>query len=269
MRNVFTWQRAQSTALALTAAGVLLLLAACSDDSADSESGEAQSGSDQPVNIVQGAAPGEPSRRIDPEDLERTEATPHTRADVDFMQGMIHHHAQALVMTSMVRDRSASRDIPILARRIEVSQEMEVETMERWLRERDEDVPTAEDHENDHGGGGNLMPGMVGHDKLAELAAADGREFDRMFLEYMIRHHQGALTMVRRLYDRNGGNEESIGLFARHVESDQGIEINRMGGLLAQVDELPASSGEGSKVGPKRPAHLAFAGGRPLICVLP
>jgi uncharacterized protein (DUF305 family) len=135
----------------------------------------------------------------------------------------------------MVRDRSASRDIPIIARRIEVSQEMEVETMERWLRERDEDVPTAEDHENDHGGGGNLMPGMVGHDKLAELAAAEGREFDRMFLEYMIRHHQGALTMVEQLYAKNGGNEASIDLFARHAESDQSIEINRMAALLRRM----------------------------------
>jgi uncharacterized protein (DUF305 family) len=266
MRNVFTWHRAQSTALALTAAGVLL--AACSGDSEESESGEAPSGSDQQVNIVQGAAPGEPSRRIDPDEVEQTEATPHTRADVDFMQGMIHHHAQALVMTSMVRDRSASRDIPILARRIEVSQEMEVETMARWLRERDEDVPTAEDHKNDHGGGGNLMPGMVGHEKLAKLADARGREFDRMFLEFMIRHHQGALTMVERLYDRDGGNEPSIDLFARHVDSDQNIEINRMAGLLAEVGELPARA-DGSTVGPKRPAHLAFAGGRPLICVLP
>jgi uncharacterized protein (DUF305 family) len=264
MRIASSRQRSWWAALACSGAA---LLAACSGDSDEPESGQSQSGGDQQVNVVQGAAPGEPSRRITQEELEQTAATPHTKADVDFMQGMIHHHAQALVMTSMVRDRSASRDIPILARRIEVSQEMEVDTMERWLRERDQAIPTAEDHRTDHGGRG-LMPGMVGHEKLAELAAADGREFDRMFLEYMIRHHQGALTMVEQLYEKNGGNEASIGVFARHVESDQSIEINRMGGLLAEVDELPARS-EGSKVGPKRPAHLAFAGGTPLICVLP
>ena len=265
MRPAGSRQRSWWTVLACTGA---TLLAACAGGD-DGETQPRAGQSDEQVNIVQGAAPGEPSRRITPEELEPTGATPHTPADVDFMQGMIHHHAQALVMTSMVRDRSASRDIPIIARRIEVSQEMEVETMARWLRERDQDVPTAEDHKNDHGGGGNLMPGMVGHEKLAKLAEAPGREFDRMFLEYMIRHHQGALTMVKQLYDRNGGNEASIGLFARHVESDQDIEINRMGGLLAQVDQLPVGSGDGSKVGPKRPAHLAFAGGRPLICVLP
>jgi uncharacterized protein (DUF305 family) len=260
MRNVFTSRRAHSIALVFAAAA---LLAACSSDSDD----EAEPRGDQQVNVVQGGAPGEPSRRISQEELEQIESPSHTKADVDFMQGMIHHHAQALVMTSMVRDRSATRDIPIIARRIEVSQEAEVEMMERWLTQRDEEVPDAEDHRNDHGGRG-LMPGMVGHEELAKLAAADGRRFDRMFLEYMIRHHQGALTMVGQLRAENGGVEPEIDLFARHVDSDQNIEINRLGGLLAQVGELPVRSGD-SKVGPKRPAHLAFAGGRPLICVLP
>jgi uncharacterized protein (DUF305 family) len=219
---------------------------------------------------VQPGAPGEPSRVLSREEVEDLEAPSHTQADVDFMQGMIHHHAQALVMTSMVRDRSASRDIPILARRIEVSQEAEVETMERWLRQRGKEPPDAEDHENDHGGGGDLMPGMVGHEKLAQLAAADGRRFDRMFLEYMIRHHLGALTMVRQLYAREGGQEVEVDLFARHVDSDQNIEIGRLRGLLAEVDELPVRAEQGpAKAGPRRPAHLAFAGGRPLICVLP
>jgi uncharacterized protein (DUF305 family) len=243
------------------------LLAACSGDSEESESGASSSGGEQQVNIVQGGAPGEPSRRISQEELEQIESTPHTQADVDFMQGMIHHHAQALVMTSMVRDRAASKDLTVLARRIEFAQETEIETMERWLTTRDEEVPSAEDHKNDHGGQG-LMPGMVGHEELAKLAAANGRQFDRMFLEYMIRHHQGALTMVAQLRETDGGLEPEIDLFARHVDSDQNIEINRLAGLLAQVGELPVRSGD-SKVGPKRPAHLAFAGGRPLICVLP
>ena len=267
MRNVFTSRRAQSIALALTAAAAL---SACSGDSDEPQSDERQPGSGQEVNVVQGAAPGEPSRRVSPEELEQMESLEspsHTLSDIAFMQGMIHHHAQALVMTSMVPDRAAGKSLAILARRIEVAQEAEIETMERWLKSRGEEIPDAEDHRNDHGGRG-LMPGMVGHAKLAKLAAADGREFDRKFLQYMIRHHQGALTMVEELYDNNGGNEAEIGLFVRHVESDQSIEINRLAGLLTQVDELPARS-PGSKVGPKRPAHLAFAGGRPLICVLP
>jgi uncharacterized protein (DUF305 family) len=250
-------------ALAFTAVAVL---AGCSGDSEQSES-RSQSGDGQEVNIVQGGAPGEPSRRISQEEMEQIETPRHTEADVDFMQGMIHHHAQALVMTSMVRDRAASKDLAVLARRIEFAQEQEIGTMERWLTAREEAVPDAEDHRNNHGGQG-LMPGMVGHKELAKLAAADGRQFDRMFLEYMIRHHQGALTMVGDLRVRDGGVEPEIDLFARHVDSDQTIEINRLAGLLAQVDELPTRS-PGSKVGPKRPAHLAFAGGRPLICVLP
>jgi uncharacterized protein (DUF305 family) len=261
MRNVVTSPRAQSIAVALTAA---FLLAACSGDSDQSPSGGSQ---DEKVNIVQPGAPGEPSRTISPEDAEELESPRHTEADVDFMQGMIHHHAQALVMTSMVRERASSRDLTILARRIEFAQDQEIETMERWLTQRDEEVPDAEDHRNGHGGQG-LMPGMVGHRELAKLAAANGRQFDRMFLEYMVRHHQGALTMVAQLRETDGGVEPEIDLFARHVDSDQNIEIDRMAGLLAQVGELPARS-EGSKVGPKRPAHLAFAGGRPLICVLP
>jgi uncharacterized protein (DUF305 family) len=260
MRNAFTSQRAQSIALALTAAA---LLAACAGDSED----DSQPSGDQQVNIVQPGAPGEPSRKLSQEEAEEIETPAHTEADVEFMQGMIHHHAQALVMTSMVRDRAASKNLTILARRIEFAQETEIETMERWLTTREEEVPSAEDHKNDHGGRG-LMPGMVGHAELAKLAASDGRKFDRMFLEYMIRHHQGALTMVAQLRETDGGVEPEIDLFARHVDSDQNIEINRMAGLLAQVGELPVRSGD-SKVGPQRPAHLAFAGGKPLICVLP
>jgi uncharacterized protein (DUF305 family) len=258
MRAAILWQRSLWAALAVTA-----LLAGCSDDPND----EAEPSREPEVGVVQPGAPGEPSRVLSQEEVERFESPSHTRADVDFMQGMIHHHAQALVMTSMVRDRAASSDLTILARRIELAQETEIETMDRWLTQRDEEVPDAEDHRNDHGGRG-LMPGMVGHEELAKLAAADGRRFDRMFLEYMIRHHQGALTMVGQLRAKEGGVEPEIDLFVRHVDSDQNIEINRMAGLLARVGELPARS-EGSKVGPRRPAHLAFAGGRPLICVLP
>jgi uncharacterized protein (DUF305 family) len=267
MRNVFTWRQAQSIAPALTAA---VLLAACSGGSDEPQSDQSQSDSGEPISVVQGGAPGEPSRRLSQEELEQLEqqeGPSHKQADVDFMQGMIHHHAQALVMTSMVRDRAAGKELAILARRIEVAQEAEIETMERWLTQREEEVPDAEDHRNDHGGRG-LMPGMVGHEELAKLAAAEGREFDRMFLEYMIRHHQGALTMVGQLRAKEGGVEPEIDLFVRHVDSDQNIEISRLAGLLARAGELPVRSGD-SKVGPKRPAHLAFAGGRPLICVLP
>jgi uncharacterized protein (DUF305 family) len=191
---------------------------------------------------------------------------------VDFMLGMIHHHAQALVMTSLVRERSASRDIPLLARRTEISQEAEIETMERWLTTRGEKPPDAEDHRNNHGPGGGLMPGMVSAHKLDRLAAAEGREFDGLFLEYMIRHHRGALTMVNRLAAADGGLEPEIGVFTRHVESDQNIEIDRMRDLLVALEGQPSRSAprraRPSRAARERTSRSAFAGGRPLICYI-
>ena len=169
--------RARWALLALLAAGLLGGCGGDSDDAQDSGAGE--------PNIVQAGAPGEPSRDLSKDELEDVGSTPHTRADVDFMLGMIHHHAQALLMTSMVRERSGSADIPLLARRTEISQEAEIETMENWLTARGKKPPEAEDHRNGHGPGAALMPGMVSSEKLARLAAADGRDFDKLFLAYI------------------------------------------------------------------------------------
>jgi uncharacterized protein (DUF305 family) len=231
-----------------------------SDD--DERAGEAA------PNIVQAGAPGEPSRRLSEDEAAEIESTPHTQADVDFMRGMIHHHAQALVMTSLVRERSASTDIPLLARRMEISQESEIELMERWLSERGEEVPDAEDHRHDHGGGGGLMPGMVSSAKLELLADAEGRAFDRRFLSYMIRHHRGALTMVGRLVEANGGAEPEVGAFSRHVEADQEIEIGRMQELLSGPLPGRARRARPSRGATERATRFAFAGGKPRICVI-
>src|SRR5918998_3936281 len=114
------------------------------------------------AGIVQAGAPGGPSQPITAAQAAAGGDAPHTAADVDFMRRMIHHHAQALVMTNMVRARSASREIPLFARRMEISQQAELETMERWLTDRGEETPDADDHAHDHGGAGKLMPGMVG-----------------------------------------------------------------------------------------------------------
>ena len=236
-------------------------------------------GSDEPPeknalepNIVQAGAPGEPSRNLSADEAAELPATPHTRADVDFMLGMIHHHAQALLMTSLVRERSAGKDIPLLARRTEISQEAEIETMERWLTARDEKPPDEEDHRTGHGPGSALMPGMVSSAALARLAAADGREFDRLFLRYMTRHHRGALTMVDELVSTDGAAEPEIGAFTRHVQADQEIEIDRMQDLLAVLEGKPdrsaARQARSSPAAEERAARSAFAGGRPLICYL-
>jgi uncharacterized protein (DUF305 family) len=160
----------------------------------------------------------------------------------------------------------------VLERRMEPSQESEVELMEKWLTDRGEEPPNAGDHKHDHGGGGALMPGMVSSDDLARLADARGRGFDRRFLEYMTRHHQGALTMVARLHADDGGLEPGIDAFTRHVEADQGIEIGRMRQLLAELEGRPDRS-DVRRVPPPREAaeqisRSAWSGGKPRICLI-
>ena len=243
------------------------VLGGCADDSDDGD----ESGAGEP-NIVQAGAPGDPSSDLSADSVGEVTATPHTQADVDFMQGMIHHHAQALLMTRLVRARSANRNVRLLAERTEISQEAEIETMERWLIARDVKPPDEEDHRTGHGPGAGLMPGMVSAGKLAQLAAADGREFDGSFLQYMIRHHQGALTMVRGLAAAEGGAEPEIDLFTRHVEADQNVEIDRMRDLLAELGTGPDRSAQrkdGVLQGAReQPSSGAHAGGKPLICYL-
>lgn len=215
--------------LALAAAA---LLAGCSggdDPEARPTTGEVA------PNIVQPGAPGEPSRTLSIEELAALEPERHVDVDTAFMQGMIHHHAQALRMTALVPKRSASDDVQTLARRIDVSQEGEIELMTDWLRARGEPAPELHRrHGHAHGGGQVVMPGMLSEEELRQLEAADGAGFDRLFLEFMIRHHEGALTMVEQLYAGGGGLESEVDMFARHVDTDQQIEINRMRDLLAE-----------------------------------
>ena len=164
-------------------------------------------------NIVQPGAPGEPSRTLSIEELAALEGTEHSDADVAFMQGMIHHHAQALRMTALVPERSASARVRLLAKRIDVSQEAEIEQMSDWLKQRGEAAPELHRvHGHAHGGGQVVMPGMLSEPPSSQqLAAARGEAFDRLFLELMIRHHQGALTMVEQLYAAGGGLESERG----------------------------------------------------------
>ena len=158
-------------------------------------------------------------------------ARAYTEADVRFVQGMIGHHAQALVMTSLVPQRTARRELHLLAERIEVSQRDEIATMERWLSARGEAVPAAHAG-HQHG----PMPGMLTPEELARLAAASGAEFDRLFLQFMIRHHEGALVMVRELLQSPGAGQESqLFQFASDVDADQRAEIARMQALLGTI----------------------------------
>jgi uncharacterized protein (DUF305 family) len=181
-----------------------------------------------PPVVVQPGAPGSPSRVVTPE----VKAPPKfTEADVKFMQSMIGHHSQALEMVALRPGRSTSEDMRLLMLRIEVSQADEIKLMQRWLEDRGQPLPGPHaQHEH----GGTPMPGMLSPEEMQKLAAAKGAEFERLFLEYMIKHHEGALAMVKELFNSPGAAQEAeVFAFASDVEADQLIEIRRMRGMLA------------------------------------
>jgi uncharacterized protein (DUF305 family) len=217
MLNMF---RRSLTALLVTAAGMAV---SCGGSTASSPP------------IVQPGAPGEASKIVQAEqarDLSKVQFTP---GDVTFMQGMIHHHAQAVDMTQLLATRTQSDDMKKLALRIEVSQNDEMKMMRRWLAARGQEVPGEHAH---HMPGAPMMPGMLSAQEMERLAAAKGTEFDRLFLEGMIKHHAGALTMVQELFATPGAGQDSeIYAFASDVDADQRMEINRMAAMLAALKE--------------------------------
>jgi uncharacterized protein (DUF305 family) len=166
---------------------------------------------------------------------------PYTAADVHFMQGMIAHHSQAVVMAGWAPSHGARPDVLRLCDRINVSQRDEIQTMQRWLRERHETVPEADFQYPPKGMAGMpgmegmLMPGMLTPDQMAQLEKAHGPDFDRLFLTFMMQHHLGALTMVGQLFDSQGAaQDDRIFKFASDVGADQTAEIGRMRNMLAQ-----------------------------------
>lgn len=161
-----------------------------------------------------------------------TAARGYSEADVRFLRGMIPHHAQALEMTALVPSRSTRQDVRATAQRIEVSQQDEIAMMQQWLRARRLEAPAA-DAGHQHGGGHAHMPGMLTPQEMDRLRAASGAAFDRLFLEYMIRHHEGALVMVAELFATPGaGQEPELFGMASEVDSDQRMEIARMRAML-------------------------------------
>jgi uncharacterized protein (DUF305 family) len=173
------------------------------------------------------AAP--PPSAAPPAEPHAAEARPRANdADVRFMHGMIAHHAQALEMTALVPGRATRADLGLLAERIEVSQRDEIALMRRWLRARGQDTAAAHGHHHHAHGAGMLSP-----EEMARLGRATGADFDRLFLELMIRHHEGAVEMVRELFASPGaGQDTEIYQIAADVESDQLVEIARMRRML-------------------------------------
>ena len=162
-------------------------------------------------------------------------------ADVEFMQGMIPHHAQAVIMGKWAATHGARADVQRLCLRIVAAQSDEIGMMRRWLRDRKQDVPdsTATRHVMKMNGMTHemMMPGMLSDDEMAQLDKARGPAFDRLFLNGMIRHHRGAISMVETLLSNgNAGHDESVFRFANDVVSDQSAEINLM---LRMLDTVP------------------------------
>jgi uncharacterized protein (DUF305 family) len=197
--------------------------------------------------IVQPGAPGESSKTL-------TTAPPSvparvlTEADVKFMQGMIHHHSQAVEMTDLLRTRGRDKNLQELGKRISISQTDEIQFMRQWLQDRGKPVPM--EHMNHmamtHEGSGSMsgmdmspmpmMPGMLSPQQMDALAKATGRSFDRLFLTGMIQHHRGALVMVQDLFETAGAAQDNVLYdFATDIDNTQRAEIDIMQRMLKEM----------------------------------
>lgn len=200
----------------------------------------------QTVAIPSADMPGEAAARA----KARTDSAryPYTKADIDFMTGMIGHHSQAIVMADMAPTHGASPSVLTLADRIKNAQRDEIHTMQQWLVDRNQPVPDGHSPmKMDMGSSGMsmamsdtshaaLMPGMLTQAQLKQLDAARGPDFDRLFLTFMIQHHTGALTMVRTLFDSYGAAQDLYMFkYASDVNVDQTTEIARMKRMLVAM----------------------------------
>jgi uncharacterized protein (DUF305 family) len=199
--------------------------------------------------VVRPGAPGQPTKVL-PANT-RAKLPPISRKDVEFMQGMIHHHAQAVEMTALIAERTENKDVRLIGERISKSQLDEMNFMKHWLEMRGEpvgmshqpksetpsDAHLAHEHAPAKDGTPNarehLMPGMLTKAQMDALKKAKGAEFDRLFLTGMIQHHNGALVMVKELFDTAGsGQDAELFSFATDVDSGQRAEIKSMQTLL-------------------------------------
>jgi uncharacterized protein (DUF305 family) len=209
----------------------------------------AQTGSNPP-SVVQPGPPGAPTKKLP----SSTHATlpPKSTADVEFMQGMIHHHTQAIEMTAMIVSHSQNKDLQALGARISSSQLDEIKFMKRWLAARGEAVPNpmpdadqgmsnmpgmdmsqgSMAHESMHR---KMMPGMLTPQQMDALRNAQGTQFDQLFMTGMIQHHNGALTMVKDLFDTAGaGQDAELFDFATDADNTQRAEIRIMQNMLKE-----------------------------------
>jgi uncharacterized protein (DUF305 family) len=190
-----------------------------------------------------GARTGQSS---DAEELERlyrartdSALTRFSEADVQFVTGMIAHHGQAIDMASLTPERAQGGDIRTLSARIINAQRDEIALMERWLRDRGQALPAAGAHEHE-----GHLPGMLTAAELDELRGSSGASFDRLFLTYMIRHHQGAVAMVESLLAAEQAVQDPATFkLASDIHVDQSTEIARMERMLADLTAPPTNGG--------------------------
>lgn len=200
----------------------------------------AQQGETKAPVIVQPGAPGQPTQILP--SSTRAKLPPLSAKDVEFMQGMIMHHAQAVEMTALINDRTTNKNLRLLGTRISHSQAQEMEFMARWLKIRGEStsMPMPEMHhmpgmdmsKHEHQ---MMMPGMLTQEQMDDLKKAKATEFDRLFLTGMIQHHKGALVMVEELFNTAGaGQDAELFNFATEVDSGQRAEIRIMEKMLGE-----------------------------------
>ena len=189
------------------------------------------------VPIIQPGAPGQASRVITAEEASDLAAISYSLGDIQFLRGMIPHHAQAKEMSALAEDRTNNTTVLAVAARIILSQDDEISMMQGWLRDQGLDAPAEDVH---HQPGFERMKGMLSDEQMEELAASAGSEFNRLYLEYMIDHHQGALDMVEMLLDQRGSVQDPLLYeFTSDVTSDQTSEIERMDLVLASLNPDP------------------------------
>ena len=179
--------------------------------------------------VVQPGAPGQPTRTLPA--TTRATLPPHSPADTQFMQNMIMHHAQAVEMTALIDSHTENKDLRTLGARISRSQADEIKFMKRWLTARDESTSPPMHHMPgmDMSSHQMLMPGMLTEKQMDALRKARGQEFDKLFLSGMIQHHNGALIMVKELFDNAGaGQDAELFNFVTDVDSGQRAEIRIM-----------------------------------------
>ena len=189
------------------------------------------------VPILQPGAPGNPTKELDPETAIAIADSSYTAADVEFLQGMIVHHYQAFLMSEMAPSRTNNQTILDLAGRIDASQIDEIDFMENWLAERGKSIPdpTMMGHSHHH-----KMMGMATPEQMNKLEASNSTDFDRLYLNLMIRHHDGAIDMVDRLNEFPGSAyDPQLYEFVTDLENDQAVEIERMNGILISLSDDP------------------------------